>query len=114
MIYNTNIKFHVSIGKCDSHNMKIVFKVWDSKAATTSTNNPLEHSPTWWTYPSWRTTTRPTTTQQPTTTKKYKPYKNKANEVVKSEELTLGANSSSVSVKLLILCILFTSIVAMR
>ncbi|XP_044745447.1 ephrin-B2-like [Coccinella septempunctata] len=114
---SSNDDLHRRIGgKCDSHNMKIVFKVWDSKAATTSTHNPLEHSPTWWTYPSWRTTTttaRPTTTRPSTTTKKSKPHKKKENEVVKSE-LTLGANSSSVSAKLLVLCVLFSAIVAMR
>lgn len=97
--------------------MKIVFKVWDSKAVTTSTNPPVEHSATRWNYPSWRpttTTNRPTTTRLYSTTKKSKSFKKKENEVVKSEELTVEANASSVSAKLLVLCVLFASIVAMR
>lgn len=103
-------------GSCSSHNMKIVFKVWDSKAST-STYNPIKPSATWWSITT-RTTTQQTTTRSTTrlttTTKKSKPYKKHPNEVVKSEELTLGAFSSSVSVNLLIACALATIFVALR
>lgn len=80
--------------------MKIVFKVWaPPHEATirppTSVSRPIWSSVT----PSRATTiiTTTTTTTKPstTTTKKSKAYDKHPNEVVKSEELTLGGNRSS-------------------
>ncbi|XP_060516335.1 ephrin-B2 [Cylas formicarius] len=88
-------------GRCTTHNMKIVFKVWGPSAQTpTLPPTPPPVRPTWWSVTPQRmtttTTTTTTTTQPPpTTTKKSKPYNKHPNEVVKSEELTLGGNRVS-------------------
>lgn len=82
-------------GRCLTHNMKIVFKVWAPPADAT-TKPPVSIA-----RPAWSsvappaifttTTTTTTTTQAPTTTtKKSKTYKSHPNEVMKSEGLTLG------------------------
>lgn len=101
-------------GRCWSHNMKIVFKVWGSQSTqSTSTQQPMPPStsrPTWWSVtpqnlppyhqrppPSTSSTTTTTTRQPPpsSTTKKSKPYNKHPNEVVKSEELTLGGSATT-------------------
>ncbi|KAL1514010.1 hypothetical protein ABEB36_003339 [Hypothenemus hampei] len=87
-------------GRCTTHNMKIVFKVWGPPAQT-PTQPPTQPPPrpTWWsitpprpTPPSTTVTTSRTTVS---TTKKSKAYNKHPNEVVKSEELTLGGTSSA-------------------
>lgn len=87
-------------GRCTSHNMKIVFKVWAPPPdATTVRPPPAPPSRPMWSsvVPPQRVATvaapaptTPTTSPTPSTTKKAKPYDKHPNEVVKSEELTLG------------------------
>lgn len=105
-------------GRCTTHNMKIVFKVWAPTAETT-TRPPTSYSKPLWSsvIPHQRTTPLPppapaaittTTTRKPPTgvhrftTKKVKAYDKHPNEVVKSEELTLAAASFQLNVVLLI------------
>lgn len=89
-------------GRCLTHNMKIVFKVWAPPADAT-TKPPISITrPPWPSLPppvSTTTTTTTTTTPPPptTTTKKSKTYKNHPNEVMKSEGLTLGGGDLRVN-----------------
>ncbi|XP_050292770.1 ephrin-A4 isoform X2 [Anthonomus grandis grandis] len=90
-------------GRCTTHNMKIVFKVWGMPAQSPTqppTQPPTQSPPRlWWSVTPPRPTppTNPTTTSRSTvsTTKKSKAYNKHPNEVVKSEELTLGGASSA-------------------
>lgn len=93
-------------GKCTTHNMKIVFKVW------APTHEPTTRSPVSVARPIWSSqvppqrttyimTTTTTTTKPPTTTKKSKTYHKHPNEVVKSEELTLGGSNLKLNLVLL-------------
>lgn len=112
-------------GRCTTHNMKIVFKVWAPPAEATtraptsvprlawsSVSPPLRTSPS---------TMAPTTTPVaavPTTRyskKKSKPYDKHPNEVVKSEELTLGGSGGhTISTSLAALAVGLVTIVAAR
>ncbi|XP_030759565.1 ephrin-A4 isoform X2 [Sitophilus oryzae] len=88
-------------GRCTTHNMKIVFKVWGppSQPPTAPPQTPPPPRPTWYpvTPPPQRPTpppvTPPATRATPLTTKKSKAYNKHPNEVVKSEELTLGGGT---------------------
>ncbi|VEN37051.1 unnamed protein product [Callosobruchus maculatus] len=111
-------------GRCTTHNMKIVFKVWGpSTEAPPSTSPsptpafvpapppPMPSRPpvvTWWGEPSQRPpppTEAPPTPPAPPTTKKSKPYGGKhPNEVVKSEELTLGGAPAIQRASVLLVC----------
>lgn len=92
-------------GRCTTHNMKMVFKVWaPTYDATTRAPLPTPSTPAQSSaVPQPRTTTQTTTTTTTTTpstvatTKKSKVFDKHPNEVVKSEELTLGAHSSHMS-----------------
>lgn len=97
-------------GRCTTHNMKIVFKVWGPPAQTPTqppTQPPMR--PTWWSVtpprPSPTTTTVTTSRSTVSTTKKSKAYNKHPNEVVKSEELTLGGASTSNVVQLNVLLV---------
>lgn len=97
-------------GRCTTHNMKIVFKVWGPPAQTPTqppTQPPMR--PTWWSAipprPSPTTTTVTTSRSTVSTTKKSKAYNKHPNEVVKSEELTLGGASTSNVVQLNVLLV---------
>lgn len=108
-------------GRCSSHNMKIVFKVWAPPADAT-TRAPTSISRPMWSSvtpppqrPTVTTTTTTTSTQAPTTTtKKSKAYDKHPNEVVKSEELTLGGSSNRRSVSLAALAVLLIIVHALR
>lgn len=96
-------------GRCTTHNMKIVFKVWglqettSARASTAAVTRPTWTTPT----PPHRTTPSPpphlhphsttavASTQRPT--KKSKPHldSKRPNEVMKSEELILSGTSAS-------------------
>ncbi|ERL88338.1 hypothetical protein D910_05725 [Dendroctonus ponderosae] len=87
-------------GRCTTHNMKIVFKVWGPPAQT-PTQPPTQPPPrpTWSSMtpprPTPSTTTMTTSRSTVSTTKKSKAYNKHPNEVVKSEELTLGGTSDA-------------------
>ncbi|EFA07434.1 ephrin-B1 [Tribolium castaneum] len=96
-------------GRCTTHNMKIVFKVW-GPAQTSPPPAPATVS-RWWPVTSPRSTSTSsttTTTSTPppvTTTKKSKTYGGKhPNEVGKSEELTLGGGAAVGPVQVLVVC----------
>lgn len=110
-------------GRCTTHNMKIVFKVWAPPAEATTPRSPSvvavssgDLRPIWSSVVPTRPTTRTTSTLPPwdittttkkiTSTKRIKNYKH-PNEVVKSEELTLGATSNKLNVILLVCCVIF-------
>ncbi|KAF2900384.1 hypothetical protein ILUMI_05807 [Ignelater luminosus] len=106
-------------GRCTTHNMKIVFKVWAppedaTTRATTSVSRPMWSSVT----PSRTTqsTTTTTSTEAPTTrtTKKSKPYNKHPNEVVKSEELTLGGRAQKAEVGLFLIVSILSLLFATR
>ncbi|CAG9813602.1 unnamed protein product [Phaedon cochleariae] len=86
-------------GRCTTHNMKIVFKVWGAPPTVAPPPPPPAPTakPSWWAVAPTRTspwTTQgppPTLAPPPPTTKKSKTYDKHPNEVVKSEELTLAA-----------------------
>ncbi|KAJ8925334.1 hypothetical protein NQ315_009164 [Exocentrus adspersus] len=106
-------------GRCTTHNMKIVFKVWGPpQMPATSQPTAVTSKPTWWSVTPQRTTSSSTTTttstSPTTTTKKSKTYNKHPNEVVKSEELTLGGATRSVTVNLIVVCVVFTLVIAMR
>lgn len=87
-------------GRCTTHNMKIVFKVWTPPADATTRATTSFSRPMWSSISPSRTTTTTTTTtstEAPTTkpTKKSKAFNKHPNEVVKSEELTLGGSGAS-------------------
>ncbi|XP_066142510.1 ephrin-B2a isoform X3 [Euwallacea fornicatus] len=98
-------------GRCTTHNMKIVFKVWGPPTQT-PTQPPTQPPPrpTWWSVTPPRLTppTTPSTTSRSTvsTTKKSKPYDKHPNEVVKSDTLTFGTSDASVVVSsTILLCV---------
>lgn len=89
-------------GRCTTHNMKIVFKVW-SPQEITSTQTTSVTRPVWTTPTLTRSTpkapvstasTSVATSSTTKPTKKVKPYTKHPNEVVKSEELTFGGSSA--------------------
>lgn len=109
-------------GRCTTHNMKMVFKVWAPSydastrpvaAPATPSTSAQSSAPTTQARTTAQTTTT-TTTAPPTvsTTKKSKVYDKHPNEVVKSEELTLGAHSSHMS--LVVVLTTLTIIFALR
>lgn len=93
-------------GRCSTHNMKIVFKVW-SPQETTSAHTTSVTRPTWTTpyFPPRFTTLPPApptppvvptaSTQRPTKKTNTHFDSKRPNEVVKSEELTLNGSSSN-------------------
>lgn len=90
-------------GRCSTHNMKIVFKVWSPPHDATTRAPTSVSKPMWSSVTPPRTTTPTTTTTtstlpSQTTTKKSKPFNKHPNEVVKSEELTLGGNAAHCNV----------------
>ncbi|XP_076260010.1 ephrin isoform X2 [Rhynchophorus ferrugineus] len=109
-------------GRCSSNNMKVVFKVWgmpsQSPTTTPATMPPVR--PTWWaatTPPPPRPpppTAAPTMAPpaRPSTTKKSKAYNKHPNEVVKSEELTLGGAGVSSRPMLVVLGVATLGLVA--
>ncbi|XP_018571998.1 ephrin-B2 [Anoplophora glabripennis] len=107
-------------GRCTTHNMKIVFKVWGPPSMpATSQPTVVTSKPTWWSVTSQRTTSTSTTTttstlSPTTTTKKSKTYNKHPNEVVKSEELTLGGATPGAKVNLIVICVVSTLVIAMR
>nr|XP_023016957.1 ephrin-A4 [Leptinotarsa decemlineata]XP_023016963.1 ephrin-A4 [Leptinotarsa decemlineata]XP_023016971.1 ephrin-A4 [Leptinotarsa decemlineata]XP_023016977.1 ephrin-A4 [Leptinotarsa decemlineata]XP_023016986.1 ephrin-A4 [Leptinotarsa decemlineata] len=107
-------------GRCTTHNMKIVFKVWGPpQAPITSPPPPVTSKPSWWSVTAQRTTTSSTTssttTSPPTTTtKKSKTYNKHPNEVVKSEELTLGGATCGANVVMVAVCAFSLVVFAFR
>lgn len=107
-------------GRCSTHNMKIVFKVWSPpEEVTTRTTTTAVSRPMWSSVTSPRTTqttTSTTTTEIPTTrtTKKSKTYNKHPNEVVKSEELTLGGRGNRFQVNLSMVGFILSLLFAMR
>lgn len=86
-------------GRCTTHNMKIVFKVWGPPATPMTSPPPIPTKPAWWPVVSSQRTTMSTTmstttVSTPSSTKKSKTYNKHPNEVVKSEELTLGGGTA--------------------
>ncbi|KAG5882596.1 hypothetical protein JTB14_014784 [Gonioctena quinquepunctata] len=107
-------------GRCTTHNMKIVFKVWAPPQVPITTPPPPPTSkPSWWSVtvqrPTTSSTTMSTTTGAPetTTTKKSKTYNKHPNEVVKSEELTLGASLRSANT-IMMMCAISLVVFAFR
>ncbi|CAG9860758.1 unnamed protein product [Phyllotreta striolata] len=101
-------------GRCTTHNMKIVFKVWGPPPApvTASPPPPATAKPSWWSVASPRTTASSTTWMTSTTapstsstTKKSKTYSKHPNEVVKSEELTLGSSAPTAAKLIVLACL---------
>ncbi|XP_057652704.1 ephrin-A4 [Diorhabda carinulata] len=99
-------------GRCTTHNMKIIFKVWGPPSTpATAVPPPITAKPSWWSVPSPRTTTSsttwttPTTVSSSTTTKKSKTYNKHPNEVVKSEELTLGGGAPTATNLIVVACL---------
>lgn len=105
-------------GKCATHNMKIVFKVWAPPAEATTRASVNVSRPQWSSFaPPFTTTTTTTTTTaapQTTTTKKSKAYNKHPNEVVKSEELTLGGSVSHGRVNVLFIASVLVILFAWR
>ncbi|XP_019881922.1 ephrin-A4 [Aethina tumida] len=111
-------------GRCTTSNMKIVFKVWGPPPMP-ATSQPPQATKSWWPVTSQqRTTTTSTSTTTsteappPTTTKKSKTYNKHPNEVVKSEELTLGGGAAAPSSASLhcsmVLCAVLALVFTMR
>ncbi|XP_018327411.1 ephrin-A4-like [Agrilus planipennis] len=102
-------------GRCTTHNMKIVFKVWapppeenvppssvssstTSSRSSWSSSTPSRTTPSPTTVSSSSLSTSTLSSSSATSTKKSKTYNKHPNEVVKSEELTLGGSSNGVVV----------------
>ncbi|KAK5648523.1 hypothetical protein RI129_003415 [Pyrocoelia pectoralis] len=109
-------------GRCTTHNMKIVFKVWAPPEDATTRSTISVSKPVWSSITTSRTTesTTSTTTSTETpstsrTTKKSKPFSKHPNEVVKSEELTLGGRAYTHQANLCLVALLISSLLfAMR
>ncbi|XP_022909448.1 ephrin-A1-like [Onthophagus taurus] len=101
-------------GRCSTHNMKMVFKVWAPAAYDTTIKQQQQPSvtitrPVWSSIPPMlrtpstisttvsTTTTSTSSTSTMSTTKKFKTYDKHPNDVLKSEELTLSAHSCHAS-----------------
>lgn len=109
-------------GRCTTHNMKIVFKVWDPQETTsTQSTSPAVIRPAWSspmgipysppqyrpTFPTERPTTPSPPTQPPTRpTKKVKNYDKQPNEVIKSQLTYSSADlRTPISLSLLLLTV---------
>lgn len=90
--------------------MKIVFKVWGPPAAQTTPPPPIPTKPAWWPVVSSQRTTMSTTlstttVNTPSSTKKSKTYNKHPNEVVKSEELTLGGGIATAKADFMVIVV---------
>lgn len=97
-------------GRCTTHNMKIVFKVWGPPATPITSPPPIPTKPAWWPVVSSQRTTISTTMSITTvstssSTKKSKTYNKHPNEVVKSEELTLGGGTAIAKAERLVIVV---------